>query len=77
MQRLTDGHGPVIGHHCEDKDFCAAKQVGEKELEHTTNKRPRGLVQGGRGEGGSGLGTCVHPWWIHVDVWQNQYNIVK
>ena len=26
---------------------------------------------------GSGLGTRVHPWWIHVDVWQNQYNIVK
>ena len=23
------------------------------------------------------LGTRVHPWWIHVDVWQNQYNIVK
>ena len=19
----------------------------------------------------------IHPWWIHVDVWQNQYNIVK
>ena len=29
------------------------------------------------GKGGSGLGTCVHPWWIHVAVWQNQYNIVK
>ena len=28
-------------------------------------------------EGGSGLGTRVHPWRIHVDVWQNQYNIVK
>ena len=27
--------------------------------------------------GGSGWGTCVHPWQIHVDVWQNQYNIVK
>ena len=27
--------------------------------------------------GGSGWGTCVHPWRIHVDVWQNQYNIVK
>ena len=27
--------------------------------------------------GGSGWGTRVHPWWIHVDVWQNQYNIVK
>ena len=22
-------------------------------------------------------GTRVYPWWIHVDVWQNQYNIVK
>ena len=32
---------------------------------------------GGRWEGGSGWGTPVHLWWIHVDVWQNQYNIVK
>ena len=31
----------------------------------------------GGGSGGSGLGTRVHPWWIHVDVWQNQYSIVK
>ena len=21
--------------------------------------------------GGSGCGTCVHPWLIHVNVWQN------
>ena len=28
-------------------------------------------------EGGSGLGTHVHPWRIHVNVWQNQYIIVK
>ena len=27
--------------------------------------------------GGPGGETCVHPWRIHVDVWQNQYNIVK
>ena len=27
--------------------------------------------------GGSGWGTHVHTWWIHVNVWQNQYNIVK
>ena len=32
---------------------------------------------GGKWEGGSGSGTCVHPWQIHFDVWQNQYNIVK
>ena len=39
--------------------------------------RPRGMVRGGRWEGSSGWGTRVHPWRIHVDVWQNQYNIVK
>ena len=27
--------------------------------------------------GGSGWEIRVHPWLIHVDVWQNQYNIVK
>ena len=27
--------------------------------------------------GGSEWGTRVHLWQIHVDVWQNQYNIVK
>ena len=42
-----------------------------------TEREIRGMVWGGRWEGGSGWGTCVHPWWIHVDVWQNQYNIVK
>ena len=39
--------------------------------------RPRGMVQGGRWEEGSGWGTHVYLWWIHVDIWQNQYNIVK
>ena len=28
-------------------------------------------------EEGAGLGTHVHLWRIHVDVWQNQYNIIK
>ena len=32
---------------------------------------------GGRWEGGSGWGTHVHPWWIHANIWQNHYNIVK
>ena len=39
--------------------------------------QPRGRVWGGRREEGSGWGTRVHLWHIHVDVWQNQYNIVK
>jgi len=39
--------------------------------------RPRGMVCGGRREEGSGWGTHIYLWWIHFDIWQNQYNIVK
>ena len=35
---------------------------------------PEGRYGEGGGRGGSGLGTRVR---LHVDVWQNQYNIVK
>ena len=38
---------------------------------------PEGMVRGGRKEEGSGWGTRVYLWQIHVDIWQNQYNIVK
>ena len=27
--------------------------------------------------GGFRMGTHIHPWLIHINVWQNQYNIVK
>ena len=40
-------------------------------------RRPRGMLQGGRREEGSGWGTHVYLWRIHFDIWQNQYNIVK
>ena len=39
-------------------------------------RQPGGMVRGGKWEGGSGWGTRVYLWRIHVDVWQNQYNIV-
>ena len=32
---------------------------------------------GGRREEGSGWEHVYTLWWIHVDIWQNQYNIVK
>ena len=60
------------------------KQITNPGLMHDTGCL--GLVhqvdpEGWYGEGvgwlGSGWGTRVHPWWIHVDVWQNQYNIVN
>ena len=40
-------------------------------------ERPRGMVWGGKREEGSGWGTHVCLWWIHFDIWQNEYNIVK
>ena len=46
-------------------------------LEAGARGRSREMIWGGRWEGGSGLGTHVHPWRIHVNVWQNQYSIVK
>ena len=39
--------------------------------------RPRGMAWGGGREEGSGWGTHVYLWRIHVDIWQNQYNIIK
>ena len=42
-----------------------------------TQHSPRGMVQGGRREWGWGWGTHVYLWRIYVDIWQNQYNIVK
>ena len=42
---------------------------------------PEGWYREGGDQGGGGgwfrMGTRVHPWQIHVDVWQNQDNIVK
>ena len=38
---------------------------------------PRGMVWGGRWEGGSGWGTRVLPWQIHTDVWQKTNTIVE
>ena len=38
---------------------------------------PEGCCGDGGRRGGSCLGMHVNPWWIHVNVWQNQYSIVK
>ena len=35
------------------------------------------MTRGMGWEGSSGWGTHVYPWWIHVNVWKNHYNIVK
>ena len=37
----------------------------------------RGMGWGGRREGGSGWGTHVNPWLIHVNVWRNPLQYCK
>ena len=39
--------------------------------------RPRGMGWGERQEGGSGWGTHVNPWLIHVNVWQKTLQYCK
>ena len=39
--------------------------------------RPRGMGWGGRREGGSGWGTHINPWLIHVNVWQKPLQYCK
>ena len=38
---------------------------------------PRGMGWGGKWEGGSGWGTHVNPWLIHVSVWQKPLQYCK
>ena len=42
-------------------------ETGHSELVHWGN--PEGW-HGEGGEGGSGWGTSVYPWLIHVNIWQ-------
>ena len=39
--------------------------------------RPRGIGWRGRWEGGSGWGTHINPWLIHVNVWQKTLQYCK
>ena len=61
-------------------DLFAVQGILKSFLQHHSSKalgQPRGMVWGGRREEGSGWQTRVYLWRIHVDIWQNQYNIVK
>ena len=51
------------------------QDTGCLELVHWDDPEGWSGEEGGRG--GSGLGTHVYLWRIHVDVWQNQYSKLK
>ena len=54
--------------------LCSMQDPGCLGLVHGDDPE---MIWDGRWEGDSGLGACIHLWWIHVNVWQNQYSIVK
>ena len=66
---------------CQSRFDAGYRKLGEKKKKKEVwgwcTGMTIGMVWGGNWEEGSGWGTSVHPWWMHVDVWQNQYNIVK
>ena len=86
---MTQNLWDVIKNSSKRKVYSNSISPQEKKLSNKqstlTNKatREKGTttiskkVWRGRWERGSGLGTHVHPWQIHVNVWQNQYSIVK
>ncbi|KAB0346068.1 hypothetical protein FD755_024284, partial [Muntiacus reevesi] len=54
-----------------EKDVADYKGCMRQVLGAGALGRSRGMGWGGRWEGGSGWGTHVNPWLIHVNVWQN------
>ena len=56
-------------------EFCSYSVLKNRELVCWDD--PEGWYGEGGRRGGSEWGTRVHLWQIHVDVLQNQYNIIK
>ena len=82
---MGEGEGGMIWENgIETCIISHVKQITSPGLMHDTGclglvywDDPEGWYRERGGRRGSGWGAHVHPWWIHVDVWQNQYNTVK
>ena len=82
LDSVREGEGGMIWENgTETCKISYAKQIASPGFMHDTGCL--GLVhwddpEGWYGEGGGfRMGTHVHSWQIQVNVWQNQYNIVK
>ena len=84
LDSVGEGEGGMIWENgIETCILSQVKQITSPVLMHETGCS--GLVHWDDPEGwngmevgeGSGWGTHVYPWWIHVDIWKNEYNIVK
>ena len=57
------------------KQYCKAIILQLKINKYSALEWPWGMGLGGQWKGDSGWRTHVHPWLIHVNVWQNHYSI--
>ena len=81
----SEGEGGMIWENGIETYIIYVKQIASPGLMQDTGcsglvpwDDPEGWYGEGGGRGASGWGTRVHPWRIHVDVWQDHtYNIVK
>ena len=84
LESVGEGKGGMIwGNGIETCKISYVKRISTPGLMHDTGclglvywDGPEGWDGEEGGRGGSGWGTHVHSWWIQVNVWQNQYNIV-
>ena len=82
---MGEGEGGMIWENGIETCKIYVKRISSPGLMHDTGclglvhwDDPEGWDgEGGGGGRGSGWGTHVHSWQIQVNVWQNQYNIVK
>ena len=84
MDSVGEGEGGMIWENGIEICISYMKRIASPSSMHDTGclglvqwDDPEGWYGEGGGRGGSGWGTRVYPWRIHVDVWQNQYSIVK
>ena len=59
------------------KQITSPGGIHETSAQGWCTGRPRGIGWRGRWEGGSGCGTHVNPWLIHVNVWQKPLQYYK
>ena len=86
LDSMGEGEGGMIWENSiETCILSSVKQIASPSWMHETSARDwcTGMTQrdgmgcGGRWEGGSGWGTHVNPWLIHVNVWQKPLQYYK
>ena len=80
LDSVGEGEGGMFWENSNETCILSrVKQITSPGWMHETSAQGwcRGMGWGGRWEGGSGWGTHVNPWLIHVNVWQKPLQYYK